>query len=257
MTFVLYMVKCVFLLPALAFTPPLPLLFIAAAIGGGILLAHATITLLNVTNALSGAVVSRISAPLRGWALFIIWAMIDIGGTAAMLGRPFIMAGILFSMLLGTAGIWTMRRCPVSMRAVILLLPAIASATSHGVLLKFAVNMVPDPGAALGYAGISSLVTLITCGLWMAKQGKLTDLKDKSLILPGLLIGLSDTFVTGTRFIAFIDAPNPGYIYIITLLIAVWVYLWNRLRGIKDGSDARAGFVLVLSTAMLIYFTSL
>ncbi len=125
----------------------------------------------------------------------------------------------------------------------------------QAIILKLVLGTVaPIFSSSALYALVACLVEAPICLLWLFYSGR--RITPHGYIVPAMALGASSAATVALRFAAFITVPNPAYIYMIALLSAVWLYGANRLLGIPDKQSPWAGFGLVVSAALLIYFNS-
>ncbi|HBH26457.1 MAG TPA: hypothetical protein DDX54_03540 [Rhodospirillaceae bacterium] len=243
--------QSVILAPVLFFAPDWSVLFLAAAVLGGALLTIFDVTIFRVAAEYGGAAIPRVLAA-RVWMTFMIWAAIDWPHTAALLAEPARALGILGSLTAAAVCAAVMNRCPATRTVAVALLPALGATVAQAILLKLALTTVaPALSSAALYALVTSAVEAALCAALMARRGRRIALRP---YLPAAAVmGATSAGTITLRFGAFVGAPNPGYIYAIALLSAVWLWAWHALRGIPDGRSPWAGLGLVASAAVLIW----
>ena len=205
-----------------------------------------------------GAGTSLRVAPFGLWFVFIIWMLISPDYRAYFFTHPLAAAGICFSLLCAVVGASFMRKCEISMSAIIYFLPVIFMGAFIDIFNKLAMDNSSYLGGIVTYIWMQGGIISIVCALKSCVFGgyQPRTFFSRHIFIVGGLISMG--FLLGNFFknTAMAYTVNPAYVSAIILLSPLWASLFYRLKGKKDGANEIAGLLVVASSIMLVLFAS-
>ena len=244
------------LTPCAAFVrmPQSPL-FYAAVVATAFCAAFGDIRTFNVAARYGGGVVSR-TQPLVIFMTFLLWFAFNPALFGQYARHPLHTGLVLLA--LGGCGFFSsrLRKCAISRRAFLEMLPALFAYTAATVLNKYAMGHGPLAGAVFGYMYMQSATVVILTGGYILLKGKRPraetgERRPRKMARAAamLVFGWIGAMIFKSTAMAFV--PNPAYLSALLYTAPVFIAIFYKLTGHKEEADIMSGLGLVACAALL------
>ncbi len=263
---IFYRIMAIFLFLPVLFIFPLPedpYFYLFVLIAG--LIGMYFDTMYFSSAATAGAGVTARVLPFVVLIGFVLWLCVDPEMIQTYIQKPIKGAGIICSFAMATYFALRLKSCPLSLRTIKLLLPAILLGSITIVLGKLAMDHSPPISGPYFYVLIQSIfivppyiaaINLKFCRrhLPMTVAGPIFT---KQICIAGLSVGLSWSLLMIFKYTAFSRAENPAYVSLFELLSPLLISIFYMIRKQKETTDVIAGFGIIASVALLIISTQI
>lgn len=248
------------LTPILLFTLPIELptdpLFYIFSIIAGALTKYRDVIRFDLAKDRLVAPLSRIMS-LKVWIVFILWTLHDDLYRAELFSKPDVLSGICLSILIAGYASFRIKKCDITLSVIARGWPVLVMASMIDILNKLSMDSSTFWGGVITYIFITNLVIL-----FVSVPDMLKDKNIRAYFVPDFpvictIFGIVTLLLLIAKCSSISLAENAAYVSILGYMTPVLVSIVNKFMHIEDKSDMRAGFLLVLSTVSLIYFTRL
>lgn len=204
--------------------------FYAVSVGLGLASMVGDVWLMNAAARYGGRL-SSMYVPMKMLWVFVLWVVVDPASAAPLLEQPWKLVVVLACFGLAAYGIGHIRRNDVSVRALLAVVPVALIFGVEDVVEKYVLPAPPASsletvGATVAMLSVMFLVAVPFAMVWLGGLPRWNAYH--AMIGAGfgvlLMAGIS------VLLVAFVLAPNPGYVGAITALSTVWLALWARWR---------------------------
>ena len=155
---------------------------------------------------------------------------------------------------IAVAALLIIRPNDINLRTIMLVAPMGFNFAVAAVVIKLALpvsNLIPS---VLTFALINFTVMAGVMALALgAKKKIMLAIHSRQLINGGLVAGLFAAASYVTFAAGVVLAANPGYVSFMAMLLPVWILVLHRVSKTEDKASPVAAFLLVISTAILIF----
>lgn len=209
------------------------------------------------SSAKYGAGVTSRLLPMGVWLTFLMYLITNPAHTQTLLQAPLRAAGIVAALAIGVGAISFLRKDAISKQALLFLAPALVMVGFIDLINKYAMAASPNPlSGAFVYGFVMSLtigvVTVIRRRFFEEKKVNIMQSFERGVFKGGLLVVMFIVAGMINKNIAMFYTPNPAYVSVLALSSPLWIAFYNKLTGHRDKSNIWAGFLFVLSAALLI-----
>ena len=229
----------VFMIPA-----DLPWTFYAGAVVVGICGQSGDLLMFRAAG-IHGGRLASLYQPMKIWFIFIAWFILSAQTRSDLLHHPFTLLGIIILLIIGSYGIFALRRSDANLSAIPALIPPAGLFMVCDVIGK----SVLEPDLVIAYTGLLlviqnafSLILLMFC------KRKAFILQPRTW-LAGFFAGIIWIGLVLTAVSCLEAAPNPAYLGVFSLLSIVWIFAYNRLKGLAPRTNWWA-VLLILASAV-------
>jgi hypothetical protein len=235
-------------------------IFYVAVVATGVLSLIFDITFFKNAARLGAGVVSRL-IPLGVVLTFIIWGLVSPNWRQSFLSLGIIQQGAIILALVGcTLSVMIMKKSRYDVIALKRMMPIILSVAMIDVLTKVAMDSAALMAGIISYICLQGLTAGILLVLYQAVVKKtpisIDQVTKNGAWNYGVFLIIIVVFILVCKTASIAWASNPSYVSAIGLLSPFWVDIYNRFKKVPDRSNQLAGFVVVLSVAVLILVTA-
>ena len=245
------------LLPFLFFIPwPSSPTFYVATITIGLIVSVFDRMILESAVMFGAGVTSRL-LPLSTVGVFIIWLIIDSGERASLFADPVRASAIFACLALSTLSLALLKKCDVSKKALLFLLPTVAMAVAIDTLNKLAMDSMD----VAFMHGMSVYIMIVSAFAGMGAlvgrrlKRKKWDFAPLFTIKHYKACGVITCIILGAMAAkgwGVINTPNPAYVTSIGMSSSLWVLVIGRAAKLKDEGKVLAGLLFVASAIALV-----
>ncbi|MBI1272944.1 MAG: hypothetical protein GC131_02525 [Alphaproteobacteria bacterium] len=212
--------------------------------------------LLDLAARQSGRVTSMYM-PVAVFTAFLSYGLLRPESMEALLSDTGRMTGVLGALFFAGFAVQFIRRNDAGWRHFLVVLPAGLIYGALDALYKYVFDpSYPMIGTGIAYAFLTYLLAIFVLAGILARRGKgMRALMTKKLLVNGLIIGTLGAAALVLCTAALVLAPNPAYPGVITIMVPLWLMIYNRARGVPDNASPLAGAVMVVAALSLIWFT--
>ena len=252
------------LVPVIIFTPfalilgmPSHPMFYILMVALAVVTSITDVLLQGAVGKFGGATVSRL-VPLNVGVLFIAYFFARPGLFADYVQTPIPLAGVILGLIGSVYYATQLRHNAVTRSAAIYLMPALATGTLTFILGKLLFDYAPLEQVIYAYMLVQGLVvvpTSLVAGKALGHNIR-KEIFNKRSLIAGCLFGLASSVYTIPYNMAMESVPHPAYLNALLLTQALFVYLFFKLRGEKASTDATSGFLMLISIACMLIFST-
>lgn len=243
------------------FEPPKSVPYYLAVLISSFSVSVSSIISFNIAAKYGSGVLTRLMS-LCVFTVFVSWLAFDHELLMEYINAPIKFGSILLCIFGSIYFSMQFRKCDVSQKAFMAVLPAIIASTITMFCNKFAMEQGGTKELVFYYIFIqSSTVLAIVTSYMYLRSGEVINFKrlyNKKIAMAGFI--LAALSIVGMMFknISMISIPNPAYFSIVNHLSPVFIAAFYWMVKHKEQGDVRSGFGIVFcATAMLlinIYF---
>jgi hypothetical protein len=244
-----------------AFLMPLPTdpLFYIVSVISGLCISVYDYKLFSGARHYGAGSLSRLQ-PLGILLTFLLWFIISTPYRVYFLGLElYKIFGVVACLLIGMVALMSVRRNPISREVLLFMLPMVCVLAVIDVCNKIAIGIAPPPEGLLLYPILNSFVAGVI-SLWRCYREDnnfhLATLWQQPLLKVAGIFLLVYIWNSTNKTYAMAKAESPSYVVAVASLSTVWIYLFNRWRGVLDAANWRAEFVVVMAMVGLILLTA-
>lgn len=222
--------------------------FYAVSVGLGLASVVGDVWLMNAAARYGGRL-SSLYVPMKMMWVFVLWLLVSPASALPLLEAPWKLLVVLACFAMAAYGIGHIRRNDVSLRALLAVLPVALIFGMEDVVEKYVLPAPPASltetlGATTAMLSVMLLVAVPFAAIW---RGGLPRWNPHHALI-GAGFGMLLMVGIAVLLLAFVLAPNPGYVGAITALSTVWLALWARWR---EGEHNSLPAVLMLVAAAI------
>lgn len=193
-------------------------------------------------------------SPLLGFA---IWITAHPESFYKLFENPIIGLGIICSLISCAYAMTHLKKCDISKKALIYLIPVIVIFGINDYMNKTAQDNSGFWNGIVWYIIILSTTQFILGSLLHLKNKNfMSTVQDKKLIKAGLLIGACYFVAMVGRNLSMVYTANPAYTSIIAGATPLVIYVYHKIFNIEDKANVKAGLLFTASVLALIFFAT-
>ena len=186
---------------------------------------------------------------------FFLWFLIKPSEIAAYTATPLISMGIILSLGLTVWFSMRLKKCTVSRKAVraiwfVLLAGTLGPLNSKNITFYADIDQCPW---SYVFVEACMMITLWTIWLFVKRPVPPASLLQRRVFIPAIAIGIVQATIIFVMQTGLYNVDNPGYIFAISLLNAVFILIVHKIMKKEDGSDVISGLGIVACAAALIF----
>lgn len=246
------------ILPFLPFVdvPTSPVFYMATA-ASAVLAFIADSVMMNSNVKFGAGPTSRLLpiSPLFG---LIVWLIVNPETLDMFAEKPAIATGIIAAMLGCVGAMSSLRKCDVSRKAIVYLIPVIVCWGINDVMNKTAQDNSGFWSGILWYTFFLSCGSIIIGTFWTIKQKRVREtLTSKLVLICGFWVGIA--YLTGMmgRNVAMVYTTNPAYVSIIASATPLAIILMHKIFNIEDKANIKAGVIFTISVSAMVYLVNM
>lgn len=251
------------LLPVIFFFPapsdPFFYVFLSCA---GLAYFHYDVAYYDLAMKKGSGLTSRIK-PLSIWVTFFLWSIITPSLLLSYIAQPLISTGILFSIGLGVYFALRLKKCEFSWSATVAMAPYMLLSGLGQSFGKLSIDRADEmvSGTIHYVFWTAGFITLMLIGLKTFFPNHTAKYSDEgssfktTYLLFGAMNGVILLIAGFSKYFAYWHVENPAYVSVFALLGPFWVLGLKKALGHKEPGDLIAGFGIVLSCILLVFFT--
>lgn len=237
---------------------PTDILFYIVTAITALLWAISDVVYFSSINKVGAGVISR-TLPLAGIISFPIWFLFAPELLDQYLQSPLQFAAIC-TILLGSAFFaLQMKKCSTSLKGLRLVWFVLFAAIIGPLIEKLALGHAAAKEAPVAFACIQGSFMIALWGLYAVfkKPISMSEFMKAATYKPGIIAGIGSAAFLYLRFEALRLCDHPALLTVILMTDALWILLFYRIMGKKDGSNIWAGLGIVGCAAALVLVKSI
>lgn len=229
-------------------------LFYAVIAAQAVMWSIADVIMYRAISEIGAGVIARL-LPLTVVVSFLMWFAYDPSLAVRYADSPGVSAAILAVLVLTVFFAMQMRKCAVTMRAVRKTWFFLVASCIGVLFSKIAMDAADPERGPMAYTLCEALAMLSLWGGYIAfrRREVFAKLLERRTMRGGLIVGAWQAAFVILFLVGMFHVDNPGYVWALQLLSAVFIVVYHRLRGHDDGSDVRAGLGVVVCTMVLVF----
>lgn len=231
--------------------PTNPLFYIVAAASGIAMIAGFTIQ--NDLALKHNGRVAILHMPLKAMLVFLVWMAVSSTARSHLLENPLHVLGVVISLAIMVAALYTFRRHDVSWSSFKAILPIVALYGAGDILVRLTLDPTVLSEQLIIFLFVLSATSAVVSGLLLPwrPQPELP-LLTPSLVRAGGWAAFGSAMNQVCFFIALVTGPSPAYVSMVALLAPVWLLAYHRFAGVRDDASPVAGTIVVLAAILLM-----
>lgn len=261
MLFWLRLVMLVVCLPILCVVGwPTDATFYVASFVTAFIWAYADLSSFRATEEFGAGAITRL-IPLNVIVTFFMWVVIKPEVLHGYLDTPLNSLGIFAALLGAVFFAMRLQNHPVSRHAIRALGPVILMSGMGVVFAKIALDSAGDAGvssAVFGYMTVQAFFMILIFGaletFWQPVPRAV--FTGRVAMQTGFLMGLNTIVHMVFKSFAYQGVANPAYVSAVILTTPLFVLLYYKLFKGETVGNLKAGFMILVCVAAMVYFVS-
>ena len=192
--------------------------------------------------------------PLKIWFIFVMWLLLSPATAQHFVQEPLLALAVGVCLLLCSSGLWVLRQCDASMRAILFMIPvafAFAAADLGIAVSKVFVTALPTLIIFVFlYLGVQAVIGSAVLMVYK-KDYFIAILKERWVWQQMAIMAALTLVVTHSVSAALMSAPNPSYVTAIGLLSVVWLQIYHKLVKTPEETSPLAAVLFVVGACGL------